>query len=283
MCISWPANVAELPAGHTNHNVMVEYLSSFCAQLHRRAECLDAGFQRFIAELLGGIAVPPVPSQPNLAAAEAAALVSQESQTSDTRHHAIQVAGKSKAWSQESLRDTNAGRSKPGQVVRRLRKYTSHESLPISELSPAPSSLSRIFKSFHSEHTADIVFVGSDSPVPDPHKTWPCVSKSFKASIHSFESNTSAPSSAFLARFSDGPAEVEFHPAPIKTVARMHEKLGEYAAAGVPWPRCAAILDPVCCPGLRLAERDLQPHHVCTFPDVAAMALTRNVLIVKKG
>ena len=49
----------------------------------------------------------------------------------------------------------------------------------------------------------------------------------------------------YLASFSDGEFEVELHSAPIKTVARMHEKLAEYTAEGIEWPRCAAILDPV--------------------------------------
>ncbi len=52
--------------------------------------------------------------------------------------------------------------------------------------------------------------------------------------------------SVFLACFSSGVAEVEIQPAPVKAAARMHEKLGEYAVQGVAWPRCAAILDPVC-------------------------------------
>jgi hypothetical protein len=40
-----------------------------------------------------------------------------------------------------------------------------------------------------------------------------------------------------------GPVEV--WPAPEKAPGRMREKLSEYAAEGVPWPRCAQILDPV--------------------------------------
>ena len=45
--------------------------------------------------------------------------------------------------------------------------------------------------------------------------------------------------------FSDKPIIVKFCPAPIKTMARMREKLAEYAT-GV-WPFCCYILDPVRC------------------------------------
>jgi hypothetical protein len=38
---------------------------------------------------------------------------------------------------------------------------------------------------------------------------------------------------------------VEVHPAPVKTVERAREKLGEYAAEGAAWPLVACILDPV--------------------------------------
>jgi hypothetical protein len=49
----------------------------------------------------------------------------------------------------------------------------------------------------------------------------------------------------------DSRLEVEW--APVKTAARMREKLAEYAAEGAAWPRAACILDPVrgsvLCPG----------------------------------
>ena len=42
-----------------------------------------------------------------------------------------------------------------------------------------------------------------------------------------------------------GPKALEVEWAPIKTAARMREKLAEYAAEGAAWPRAACILDPV--------------------------------------
>jgi hypothetical protein len=52
---------------------------------------------------------------------------------------------------------------------------------------------------------------------------------------------------SFECMFDEGPGLVEVHPAPIKTAARMREKLHEYGApdGGGAWPFAASILDPV--------------------------------------
>jgi len=73
------------------------------------------------------------------------------------------------------------------------------------------------------------------------------ISSSFGASLSALgQPATEAMSPAvFMACFKSGDAEIEFHPAPVKSIARMYEKLAEYDAEGASWPRCAAILDPV--------------------------------------
>ena len=49
-----------------------------------------------------------------------------------------------------------------------------------------------------------------------------------------------------VCQFADGGAgDLRVHPAPIKTVERMREKLAEYGEAGFAWPLAANILDPV--------------------------------------
>ena len=54
-------------------------------------------------------------------------------------------------------------------------------------------------------------------------------------------------SAIYYCQFEQGPSAVEIHSAPIKTIARMREKLADYAPPHPrgTWPLCANILDPV--------------------------------------
>jgi len=57
--------------------------------------------------------------------------------------------------------------------------------------------------------------------------------------------SSSAASAIFKCHFAEGDGDVEVHYAPIKTFARMLEKVEEYAKEGSVWPLSANILDPV--------------------------------------
>ncbi len=70
--------------------------------------------------------------------------------------------------------------------------------------------------------------------------------------------------------FSDGPGQVWVFAGPVKSAARMREKLGEYALEGAPWPLCAQILDPVrasvvCSGPAQILEARSSPSQVVTL------------------
>mmetsp|Transcript_14218 Transcript_14218/g.30377 ORF Transcript_14218/g.30377 Transcript_14218/m.30377 type:complete len:1807 (+) Transcript_14218:1506-6926(+) len=67
----------------------------------------------------------------------------------------------------------------------------------------------------------------------------------FRSSSASGLSSGQSRSAEAVCRFSDGPDQVWVFAGPVKSAARMREKLGEYALEGAAWPLCAQILDPV--------------------------------------
>ena len=78
------------------------------------------------------------------------------------------------------------------------------------------------------------------------HSAFPSVHRRALQSITEFSAIEDGSSiTAVQFQFKGHYTSVEFHPAPIKTLGRMREKISEYASAA--WPLCANILDPVRC------------------------------------
>jgi hypothetical protein len=199
-------------------------------QLLRRAQCLDHAFQSCIE----GIIRRAVPDAKQDIPSSAAAVVAPDKLGGEQLARAANVKLSS---------DLLTGQAHESSVWTKRQLLSRNRSL--HSLSQTSTFFHPLATSATSSPMVDAVpMVDPDRPLRSNHG----VNSRFCVSSSALMLQVSVPAkkpSLFLARFNVGEAEVEFRPAPVKTAARMHEKLAEYAAGGVAWPRCAAILDPV--------------------------------------
>ena len=148
--------------------------------------------------------------------------------------------------------------------VQRLESHTSsggHEESNVQQLVGTGRGVAQSVNQQHKASTADITFSRPTSRTIRSVKLWSSfASYSAKHPNHDSEQQVievqSGPEE--MSSYSDNLAEtivmccfrnipinVSFCPAPIKTIARMREKLTEYEDGT--WPLCAYILDPVRC------------------------------------
>jgi hypothetical protein len=202
-------------------------------QLFRRAECLNAAFQNHIADVIGHMVTSAAMRSPESAATEASLTPDESGQEQAKEAQNLSKQSVAPASGQmDSFKASESDKMSARPHKRQLNMLSSNRR----------SSLSRLSISSSMASTADFLFAQSPHKLRLAH-----ISSSFKNTFKNSAAGppVALPSSTFLVSFLHGVAEIEFHPAPIKSTARMREKLGEYADAGVAWPRCAAILDPV--------------------------------------